>query len=64
MAQNKSVWKEDWMDSASRKSELGESDEECHRLGELYEQLGESDEFSPGYVCVCIRRVARRKFDR
>ena len=32
-------------------------------LDELYEQLGESVEVSPIYVCMCNRRVARRKLD-
>ena len=43
--------------------QLGESDEDCHETRRVEEQLGESDEFSLEYVCVCIRRVARRELD-
>ena len=58
MAQNKSVWIEDWMDSASHMKmvielgeldeQLGESDEDHHKTRRVKEQLGESDGFSLG----------------
>ena len=44
MAQNMSVWKEDWMDSASRRDDSASHMKMVIELGELDEQLGESDE--------------------